>query len=306
MKKYIFIALIFLISGCSLTVESNNALPTMSMATQTSITSLENPASTHPPSIVNTIPPTLLSLPTIHPSKGIELLQLWFQGTDDCLLPCWAGITPGHTTWEEARQIILPMSGFSTINISENFDCSFGKCDGIGWSLFPQILADGGFYNKLPDDKIHLMILNIQDAGIEKENLIKNISLDTILNKYGVPSMLFLFTEPDLPGQIFLEVTLVYTKKQFVISYSRYAVVENERVVSCGPDSSVKLLVLDNQEQLMSLDALSSQIETKDFHFDVWHKSIEEATGLTIDTFYETYSKENAPCIVTPTKVWQP
>jgi len=236
----------------------------------------------------------------------MEALQIWLQGTDECLLPCWAGITPGQTNWEEAKQLLEPMSGFSTINISENINCNFGKCNGIGWSLFPQTLADGGFYSKFLENKIHLMILNIQDAGVEKTNLLTNTSLEIVLSKYGVPSILLFFTEPDLPGQIFLELTLVYPQRQFIIRYSRYAELNDGNVVSCGPDSNMKLIVLDNQDQMMSLGSLANAPETNDLHFDIWHKSVEEATGMTINEFYETFKEPNAPCISTPLSVWQP
>jgi hypothetical protein len=77
-------------------------------------------------------------------------------------------------------------------------------------------------------------------------------------------------------------------------------------VTSCGKDSYIELIVLDNKEQLVSLNFIANSAETKDLHVDVWHKPIEEAMGMTIDQFYETYSKTNAPCISTPTKIWIP
>lgn len=297
MKKYFIIALTFLVAGCLPSVKPNSQAP---------ITSTNILVSTDTAPVITSIPLTWTPLPTILPSEGMGILQLWLKGTDDCRLPCWAGIIPGKTTWDGAKQKIMSMSGFTTVSVVENTHCDFGKCNGVGWSLFPKTLADGGFYSKLPESKIHLMSLNIQDAGVEKEELLKYLDLRMILNNYGVPAMVFIFTEPDLPGQIFLEVTLVYPDNQFVISYSRYAMVESENVVSCGPDSSLKLIVLDNQEQLTSLETLSSAIETKDFHYDTWHKPIEEATGMNIGTFYEIFSQENAPCIVTPTRIWQP
>ena len=298
----------FFMIGCSSPFVPTIEPTHISLPTQTSTATVIRPIPTNTasPTTTFTLPPTWTPLPTFSPSEGTKILHTWLQGTDDCLLPCWAEITPGQTSWEGARQLLEPMSGFSTVNITEDTVCGFGKCNGIGWSLFPQTSADGGFYSKLPENTIHLMIINIQDAGLQKTNLLETANLEMILSLYGVPSMLLVFTEPDLPGQIFLELTLVYPERQFIIRYSRYAKLDNENVVSCGPDSYMKLIVLDNPEQLMSLSSLANAAETKDLHFDTWHKSLEEATGMTTNEFYEIFKEANAPCITTPISVWQP
>ncbi|MEP7137242.1 MAG: hypothetical protein ABI904_20125 [Chloroflexota bacterium] len=310
MKRFQVVFLFVFLISCSSnqTISStatHNILQTPSpYPTQTAISPTQTltPTSTFTPTF--TSPATWTPLPTLSANEGMKTLQSWLQGADDCLLPCWGGITPGKTSWQEAKQIIESLSGYATINIDENLDCKFSKCHGIGWSLFPNTLADGGFYSAVPNNKVHLINITIQDARLQKTNLLKYMNLEYILSQYGRPAILLFSTEPDLPGDIFLELTFVYPEKHFVIRYSKYATLLNDEVVSCGKDSYIKLIILDNPEQLISLTTIANAAETKDLHVDVWHKTVEEATGITIDKFYQIYSKTNAPCISTPTKIW--
>ncbi|MEW6094279.1 MAG: hypothetical protein AB1531_09970 [Chloroflexota bacterium] len=72
--------------------------------------------STYTPSMMPSLTPSVTStptlaitwtpLPTLSDFKAEAQLLEWLQGTQDCRLPCWAGITPGVTTWEEAKQIL--------------------------------------------------------------------------------------------------------------------------------------------------------------------------------------------------------
>jgi len=177
--------------------------------------------------------------------------------------------------------------------------CIFGNCNYVTWAFLSDLNTFGNVYTKLDGNKVHLIQLQIVDS-----NLVKALNLQDILNQYGKPTFLLFSTEPDLPGDIFLELTFVYPEKQFLIRYSKYATLSNDQVISCGKDSYIELIILDNSEQLMSLTTIANAVETKDLHVDVWHKTVEEAMGITIDKFYQIYSKTNAPCISTPTKVW--
>jgi len=61
-------------------------------------------------------------------------------------------------------------------------------------------------------------------------------------------------------------------------------------------------LLLTNEATLFSI---ANAEETKNLHVDVWHKPVEDAMGMSIDTFYETY-RDSDSCINTPVNIWQP
>jgi hypothetical protein len=308
MKRRILVLAIFLLTLTSCTVPTaatskptETLLPASSPTLNIGPTNTVEATSTVVSATNVTASPVWTALPTISTTAGLQALYSWLEGKDECLLPCWAGITPGQTPWDEAKYLIEPITGFTKLSFFQNESCDFGECSEISWSLPSPGDGHGYIYSKLPENTIHAIIVEITDP-----RLVEGLSLQNVFSKYGKPSLLLLSTEPDQPGQKFLELILVYPERQFLIKYSKYADLKDNNIESCGTDSYIKLVVLDNPDQLMSLEAIANSVETKDFHVDIWHKSVEEATSMTIDSFYDTFREANAPCISTPINVWQP
>jgi len=228
------------------------------------------------------------------------------MGTLDCLLPCWGGVTPGETNGQEAKQLLEVLSGFSTLTVFENKVCDFGQCNGIGWSLAPNTLAEGNFYTKLPGDVVHLIDIDIQNAGSQKTNFTRDIKIRDVINFYGFPAMLLFDADLASPKNGVLEITLVYPQRQFIIIYSKKAKITGDKAVSCGQYTRVRMIVLDNKDQLTSLDAISKAAETKALNINVRHKSAMEAIGMTNSAFYEYFIAKKEPCISTPINLWNP
>lgn len=312
MKRVQFILLILLLAGCS----SNQpvSLPTGSeiqptsspLATETlPAAQTLTPTSTPLPAFTST--PLWTPLPTFSSTAAEETLKTWVQGTFECLLPCWGGITPGQTSWNQARQIVEQLSGFSRVNISENFSCEFGGCSGIAWSLYPNTVAEGAFYTKFPENVVHLIHINIQNEGnAQKINLVRNIGLQEVFRWYGLPPIFLLNVEADQAEDRFMELILVYPERQSIIKYVKQAELADDKVVNCGQDHQIEMFILDNKEQLASLNAITNAVETKDLHIDDRYKTIEEATGMTPNSFYEAVSAFRDFCISTPVGMWTP
>jgi hypothetical protein len=306
MKKLQVLLLLFILVSCS----SNQPIsptsegpPTFKASpTRTPLPPTQTPEPTS--TSVPTRTPVWTPLPTFPPKEGMETLESWIQGTFDCLLPCWGGIIPGKTHWQKTIQVLGQLSGVARVNISDNIICDFGKCNGVAWSLYPETLAEGVFYTESPPDLVHLIHIKLQNAGTQKTYLLGHIGLLEILSSYGTPAMILFFSQPSLPAEKFIELTLVYPEKQFIIKYLKKAELSEGNVVSCGQDTNIELIILDNPEQLASLYAIATAPETKELHVDAGRKSVEEATGMTIDAFYQTFTQRNAPCVSTPIKIW--
>jgi len=312
MKKFQVVLLLLFLVGCSSNqippatipgiTPTSSPLPTDTIVpptqTLTLITSTPLPAFTSAP--------LLTPLPTFSSTEGVEKLRLWIEGVFDCLLPCWGGITPGKTSWQEARQILEQMSEFASVNVSENISCSFGVCSGVGWSLYPETVAEGIFYTKFPENTVHLININIQNEGTKKTNFLRNIQLQDVFDWYGAPAVLLFNVETDLAENRFMELILVYPERQFVIKYIKNTELVDDKVVNCGKDERIELIILDNKEQLMSLDAIANAVETKGLHLDSRYKTVEEATGMTDNSFYEAINAFNDFCISTPVNIWPP
>jgi hypothetical protein len=312
MKKVQAIILIFLLAGCSSNPPAATTIPTIPPASSQSPTETALPATptftpTSAPSPVLTSPPLLTPLPTLSSTQVEEKLRLWIAGAFDCLLPCWGGITPGVTTWPEARQVIEQISGFATVNVSENISCEFGACNGIAWSLYPSTLAEGAFYTKLPENTVHLIHIDIQNEGnAQKINLLRNIGLQEVFNWYGLPPIFLLTVETDLAENRFMKLVLIYPERQSIIRYTKNTELVDGNVTNCGQDHQIEMIILDNKEKLATLDAIANAVETRDLHIDERYKTVEEATGVSANTFFETFSTEGDACISTPVDMWTP
>jgi hypothetical protein len=256
---------------------------------------------------VFTATPLWTPLPTFSSTAGEETLRIWIQGTAECLLPCWGGIIPGQTRWDEARQIVEQLSGFARVNISENISCEFGGCNGIAWSLFPNTVAEGTFYTKFPENVVHLVQINIQNEGkAQKINLVRNIGLQEVFRWYGLPPIFLLNVETDRAEDRFMELVLVYPERQSIIRYVKKTELIDNKVVNCGRDHQIELIIVDNKEQLASLDAVAHAVETRGLHLDNRYKTVEEATGMTPNSFYDAVSAFSNFCISTPVEMWTP
>jgi hypothetical protein len=300
MNKRILIILVFLFVSCSPLIRempdpTNDTSPSSILA----MTITPKPKITSTPTFAINPLQTWTPLPTLTQNDAMQMLSAWFAGADSCRLPCWAGITPRRANWEEAVHILSPLQQAVKLRAESNVDCVYGKCSFISWSRTPD---ERGILSSIYPENIidYIMLETIEPSHMTL------LSLQNILSIYGEPAILLFSIDPDQPGQKFLELLLVYPEKQFLIKYSKYAELNGDHIESCGEDSYIKLVVLDNSKQLMSLDAIANAVETKDFHVDIWHKSAEESIGMTIDEFYRIYKELDAPCIITPISVWQP
>ena|GEM_PF-2792447 len=312
MKRVQSIFLILLVASCS----SNQAtsIPTGSdiqptsdqlAAAKTLPAPTLTPMSTLLPAFTST--PLWTPLPTFSSTTGEETLRIWIHGTFECLLPCWGGITPGKTSWQEARQIVEQLSGFSQVNISENLSCDFGRCNGIAWSLYPITVAEGAFYTKFPENVVHLIEINIQNEGkAQKINLVRNFGLQEVFRWYGLPPIFLLTVETDVAEDRFMRLILVYPERQSIIRYTKQTEIIDNKVVNCGQDHQIEMIILDNKEQLASLDAIVNAVETRNLHINSSYKTVEEATGVTPNSLYNAISGSGDFCISTPVEMWVP
>ena len=185
--------------------------------------------------------------------------------------------------------------------------CGFGGCNGIAWSLYPNTVAEGIFYTKLPENTVHFVHIDIQNEGnAQKINLLRNIGLQGVFRWYGEPPMSLFNVEVDQAENRFMELILVYPERQFIIRYIKLTELVDNRITNCGSDHQVELFILDNKQQLASFATITGAVETRELLIDSRHKSIEEATGMTLNSFYDAISSYDDFCISTPVEMWAP
>ena len=235
----------------------------------------------------NTLPP----LPTLSPEEAMAEVQRLYETNNDCLLPCWWGIVPGQTDWITAKRFFESFS-----QITEPFA--------------PPTEPLWGVYIYLPTKEIsaphHYRIYG--DIIIEMEGYIQMTPLfdpTTILATYGPPSEVRVAGGDNLfffyPEQGFL--------LQYELTDANGVTNENREVIngvlhSCFVKPTTYLVVWSPADTFTFSERLE-QTTHFNYYEDVPGLPLEEATGMTIDTFYQTFQNAEPPlCLDTPESLW--
>ena len=310
-----FVLLVSLTGCCGVPVPSTLS-PTNSPASPTAMPlptvapsltpTLELPTDTHTPSL---IPPTRTPRPTPVPTMTADEEYGFFlemlQNNGGCQLPCWWGFTPGETSWQATRDFFTSL-GKET-----------GSVDGIqNYTVF---FNRPGHYESYQsyiggEDGILEMIGIVASPAVGEDGLFtydhpqfaedwRTYMLPQMLEVYGSPSQVFLGTG-GAPWSPF-DLLLFYPEKGFLMQYSGVAEErEGETWLVC-PHLVELTLYLWSPDRSMNLEDIPGVI---DVHADdpTWGPySLEEATGMSIEQFYETFVKsDNETCLEVPADLW--
>ena len=257
------------------------------------VTAIPITKTSHPALIADTPTslPKSVSMPTLPVAQAKAKIIELIKTNNGCNLPCWWGITPGHTSINDARSFLEPLSSQSNVDLSS-----------------------GSFY--FPFDDTRLMDLNVTfDIN---NNLISEISVwdfDTtsyhlakFLSVNGKPEQIWLSTNSEVSygtGNIvpFL-LYLYYENSRMIVAYGiGQGQVEGDFINGCITDSP-SLHMWASEKVLSFLEAghlvrLISSGNT--------YRNIDDATQgkLNADTFYQKFKNPNFDaCFSTPKSLW--
>lgn len=323
MKKLLLIFLLILLAGCSATSQNPMVTPTIQptvtlFPTVTSIFATPSVTPTLAPTFTPTATPAPLPprtpLPTLSGEEDF-LNFISFIGKEDCQLPCWAGIIPGKTSWDEAIFALRPIESVAKIKTHLDIEGLFGKENVITWSFSGDgVIANGDVGAIIANQNVvNLMSMNIEgwttpntNAPLGSLPLPKRFNMQSVLKEYGAPSMVFIYTFiHDEQGPLPFSVLLVYPEDHFYIIYQREAKLSGNTVVACDSDFYLELAVVDKKEKLLSVDSMKSALETKELGLQNM-KPIEQVLNISPEKFHEIYSTSSPGCIIFPTKNWSP
>lgn len=86
-----------------------SAYPSSATATPATISS-PKPTRTVSPPTADLPTHTIAATATLTPQQILDEIRHLFDENGGCALPCWWGIEPGKTTWEEALTILSPLA----------------------------------------------------------------------------------------------------------------------------------------------------------------------------------------------------
>lgn len=262
------------------------------------VTQTSYPTSTLTETTVPTQTATRTPNPTLKPEEAESLAVELLTTNTGCELPCWWGITPGETSWEEAEILLEQFDSEIYIPYSPEERKEF---------FFAQVTIP------LPDEvygstMVHTYYVSngIIEAIEVKPGKIDCHNLSTFLQTYGPPAAVRIDTySTEYPaGVLPFLVTLFYPDRGILaVRGPEKASFLNNMVLGCQMDNPFVTYSLWDPNLEMSLQEVAKYFE-KSFHSSL---SLEEATNMDVEAFYKLYtSPGNATCIETPKNLWPP
>ncbi len=298
----VVLVLLMFLTGCN--APATSITPSITMITPSQATAaptlmLETPtpspmpATTTPSPTYTPAPPTLTPAPTLTAEEERAFVRKMLATNGGCELPCWWGITPGETTWQEVRhrlgfyyggQGILRPGGVRYHEVHYGdlrypypppygyyIDIGFTEEDGVVQS----IQVSGEIVQHTTPDRF------AQDW--------RRYSLDQVLTRYGMPSQVRVHMAPPMEQGATPEyvLTVVYDDRGFWISYGGVAVYGEPKMRACPAFNQVNRVILGLQSPRASRPIVQPDPEGYD-------RSLVEATGISLEKFYNTFKNADS------------
>ena len=230
-----------------------------------------------------------IQLTPLPPSQILEIVMNLFETNGGCNLPCWWGITPGQTTWEQAYKILEPLA--DRINFSSN-------------SIQVNIPVGDAF------DSPYV----IQQYTVDENQVITMISahppeqfpflVTDIVAQYGLPDEIVLEGWYPLADGV-TSYSALYEKQGFRIGYYAKINVGDEILEVCPYKNNGELITSWDVESHSYLDwfrGIARAWENPDLMLNS-NVFLSDVTSLSVGDFINLYQQPNR-CFDTPGSIW--
>jgi hypothetical protein len=151
-------------------------------------------------------------LPTLSPDDAETMILNLINNNGNCLLPCWWGITPGVTPWNQANQFLatfMTISGpsFTTIGYIIHEIYRISRTDGEIYYTFGITVVNGIVHEISASDEITI-----------------GHQLNRLLENNGQPDETWLLIMPATPGGPWFYLVLYYQEQGILAQYNGSAI----------------------------------------------------------------------------------
>jgi hypothetical protein len=315
----LFIAATLFLTSCAKdanSIETNEATPSqriedsaistatvpptnMSSTPRPTYTSISNTPT--PPIVPDTPTPTVMSVtvtakPTAtatlsHEQIDANLTELMLTN-DGCELPCWWGIVPGETLMSSAREKLTALGASWIGDLTSTI--------GVDWGM--------GIEFEIDNDTIQTMDINSSYfSGIERDKYTRGWqphSLVAVLEQYGLPTQVLAYKpfEAD-PGQPSYHLLVFYEDLGIEIDYiGSVEILGDNRYLACPEIADIWKVhvflyqpsqVNDVVEKILPASSISYIADSETVYEVI---SWQQATGTSLESFFETYSTSEGTC----------
>ena len=261
---------------------------------------------------------------TLPVQEQVELVTELLQTNANCQPPCWWGIVPGETRWETVQDFFLSLGRRIFTTTQEGYRVPFYEPEfRISVQLFFALDSNGVIRMIHAEPRMW--------AEDDPEMIYGGAYYAKVMNRWILTNMLTEFGKPDEIWVRSYETTLInssplyyydeyylilyYLDAGVAISYYGRSSKKDDTVYICPRDDALNLSLdlWSPEEHLSSLDVFSStwwfpKKFSDNFrnHVSKQYRSLEEAAGIDIDAFYETFrEKDTQECLKTPAEMWK-
>ncbi len=239
--------------------------------------------------------PTWTQLPTLSSAEAETKIMDLLVHNADCKLPCWWGITPGVTTWNEANHFLEAFTSIEEPFLQDIDDVLYK-----GYSPWFYLGKNKYFISLITVDEIVIEIVltpDVTDFGHQ---------LPSILSNNGVPDQIWIAPMPETPGGPWFYLVLYYPEQGILAEYSGAASLQ----IKTGSDGkpiitgiNVCPVGIGPELWLKTPNTLSGVYDNPALggpDFTSLLRQI-DITGMNINDFYNRFrNADNTTCFVVP------
>jgi len=315
----------FSLSACASPSEITEILSTATKSETSSSVPQRTPIVLSTATPESATPPPLVATPILMLSKSdaYERMANLLQDNAGCQLPCWWGLIPGKSPPQDMQSKLIPFNSIATANFlgptSGAIYLTYQKNDlDIDINLSYRPNAEQTIIEMI---KISTQALRnvgnktwVEFYGTsEYDELLGVYSIQDILSKYGIPTQILVRADiveinytpspaDDVSPETF-EITLLYPNQGIFVRYNARGERVGDNIRGCPTEAFVELWLLSPDSNMVYQDILSSNDETWEGNW-TYSKSLEEATQLTQEKFYQAFRNSTDSCVETPLNIW--
>ena len=309
-ERWLFIGFLASLAACQAPVAPIRASSVPS-TTITVVSPTVYPRSTYTPTPRPTVPtntPSVSPAPvspaaTPHPTLTAEeqhtLVRELMQSNGGCELPCWWGIVPGQSEWQDIWDRFQRYGlrgkdyyfGFSFMRPGQIQDSCIRLRFVVRDGIVEGIQVEGQWLNSVSE-------YFAQDW--------QRYSLDNVLRRYGQPSQVLISLAVGLEGGAGYGLLLLYDHLGIAISYGSFSatVIQGEplRIRVCPRHEEVFGIIL----WLQSPQEKTSLLQQAPPYFEIsGFRPLEETVGMSLEDFYEVFKNpDSGVCLEGPPTWW--
>ena len=270
------------------------------------------PSRTPPPTVQPTRTLTFTPIPTLSAQDALEAFTNLIEEDNECKLPCWLGVTPGQTKFEEVENIFSQFMSIAHTDFSSqwafirvffpNFEAPIHD---VATEINPaengkvtRILVSAGAYQDINGPRDY--------SNPEFQQLWQRYLVPGIFTTHGPPEKIFLDTTrivADTAGPYPFVLWIVYPQEGFLIRYQGVNSKIGDAIRICPMRSSLAIKIWDTEES--SYEEFIKNDGALGGPFSLGPQDIEEVTDFDVQSFYEVFKNGDIDtCFETPASIW--